>query len=105
MKIDIDIDFDIDFVVNLWCEMFKFFLHDHLCFAPKPRKTSQYLIKTDFLEGNHVYMYNTSEQQLFRRNLGCYLHNFQFQMRCYGFNLSPKSDLCFPGINMELNVL
>ena len=35
--------------------MFKFFLlHDHLCFAPKPRKTSQYLIKTGFPEGNHV---------------------------------------------------
>ena len=38
MKIDIDIDFDIDFVVNLWCEMFKFFLHEHLYFAPQTKK-------------------------------------------------------------------
>ena len=58
--------------------MFKFILlHNHLYFAPKTRKTSQYLIKTDFPKGNHVL-------QLFGRNLGCYLHYFQYQMRCYG---------------------
>ena len=30
-----------------------FLLHGHLYSAPKQRKT-QHLIKTDFLEGNHV---------------------------------------------------
>ena len=64
--------------------MFKFsLLHDHLCFAQKPRKTSQYLIKTDFPEG--IMYFKTSEQQLFGRNLGCYLHYSQYHMRCYGF--------------------
>ena len=28
--------------------------------------------------------FKTSEQQLFGRNLGCYLHYFQYQIRCYG---------------------
>ena len=46
---------NIDFLKNLQCEMFKFFLlHNHLYFASKLRKTSQYLIKTDFSEGSHV---------------------------------------------------
>ena len=31
-----------------------FLLHNHLYFAPKLKKTSQYSIKTDFLEGSHV---------------------------------------------------
>ena len=31
-----------------------FLLHDHHYFALKPRKTSQYLIKTDFPRGKHV---------------------------------------------------
>ena len=44
-----------DFLVNWQCEMVKFSLfYNHLYFVPKPRKTSQYLIKTDFPEGNHV---------------------------------------------------
>ena len=44
-----------DFLVNLQCEMFKFFfLCDHLSFASKARRNPQYLIKTDFPEGNHV---------------------------------------------------
>ena len=28
--------------------------------------------------------FKTSGQKLFGRNLGCYLHYFQYQMRCYG---------------------
>ena len=44
-----------DFLVNLQCEIFKYFLlHNHLYFTPKPRKTYQYLIKTDFSDSNHV---------------------------------------------------
>ena len=54
-----------------------FFVIRPSLFCSKPRQTSQYLIKTDFPEGN------TSEQQLFGRNLECYLHYFQYQMRCY----------------------
>ena len=28
--------------------------------------------------------FKISEQQLFGRNVGCYLHYFQYQMKCYG---------------------
>ena len=52
-------------------------LHNHFYFARKPRKNSQYLIKTDFPEGNHCL-----QEKIFK--------------------LSPKSDLCFPEISMEL---
>ena len=30
-----------------------------------------------------IMYFKTCEQQLFGRNLGCYLHYFQYQMRCY----------------------
>ena len=47
---------NIDFLVNLQCEMFKFFfVTQPSLYCPKTKKTSQYLIKTDFLEGNHVF--------------------------------------------------
>ena len=29
--------------------------------------------------------FKTSEHELFGRNVGCYLHYFQYQMRCYGW--------------------
>ena len=31
-----------------------------------------------------IMYFRTIEQQLFRRNLGCYLRYCQYQMRCYG---------------------
>ena len=31
-----------------------FLLQDHLFFVPKIKKAPQYLIKTDFPEGNHI---------------------------------------------------
>ena len=47
--------------------MIKFFLLDeHLCFASTPRKTSQYLIKTDFSE--EIMYFKTNGQQLSGRN-------------------------------------
>ena len=30
-----------------------------------------------------IMYFKTNEQQLFGRNLGCYLHCFQYQMRCH----------------------
>ena len=61
--------------------MFKFFLlHNHLYCAPKPGKTSQYLITSQ----KAIMYFKTSKQELFGIKLRCNLHYFQYQMRCYG---------------------
>ena len=55
--------------------MLKFFLLlDHLYFA-------SICLKKTFQKA--IMYFKTSEQQLFGRNLGYYLHYFQYQMRCY----------------------
>ena len=57
-----------------------FLLHNHLYCAPKPGKTSQYLITSQ----RAIMYFKTSKQELFGIKLGCNLHYFQYQMRCYG---------------------
>ena len=65
-----------DFLENLQCDMFKFF------FVTRPS----------------LFCPKTSEQQLFVRNLGCDLHHYQYQMRCY------RCIFKFPNIKIRENV-
>ena len=65
-------------------------LNEHLYFAPKPKKTPLNIWLNHTFHKAIMY-FKTSEQQLFESNLGCYLHNFQYQMRCYGCIFNPLS--------------
>ena len=70
-----------DFLVNLQCEIFKFFCYMNISFLPQNEdKLNIWLKQTS---QKPIMYLKPSEQQLFGRNLGCYLHFFQYQIRCY----------------------
>ena len=71
------------FSYNLQCEMFKFFCYTTIVILPQNQEEFLNIwLKQTFKKA--VMYLQTSEQQLFGRNLGCYLHYFQYQLSCYG---------------------
>ena len=60
-----------------------FFITQPSLFCPQNQeKLINILLKHTFQKA--IIYFKTSEQQLLGRNLGCYLHYFQYQIRCYG---------------------
>ena len=67
-----------DFLVTLQCKMFRvFMLHYH----QNQDKLLNIWLKQTFQKA--IMYFKTSEWQLFGRNLGCYLHYFQYEMRWF----------------------